>query len=165
MVAGDAAGVWLMQGWLFLETDFWQPDQIAAYLSPDAVPDDRMIVLDLAAESQPQWPRMRDAGSTKPVIWCTLHNYGGRRDLYGNLSFISTQPIVDLATLGPGAMVGTGITPEARRPRPRATPRARFGVTRSFRTSFRAGHRAEPCRIRAHERDDVATRREAHRHR
>ena len=199
MVAGDAAGVWLMQGWLFLETDFWQPEQIAAYLSPDAVPDDRMIVLDLAAEDQPQWPRMRNAGATKPIIWCMLHNYGGRRDLYGNLSYISTQPVVDMATLGPGAMVGTGITPEARRrhrtPRPpsralsndtractgdrtesyhlRSAPRAR-APHRASLASREADQRGVLIRATAlpprdlasaHERDDVAARREAHRHR
>ena len=90
MVAGDSRGVWLMQGWLFLDLDFWGPDQIGAYLSSAAVPDDGLIVVDLAAEHYPLgtkqkkvWPKLLSANppASKPIIWCALHNYGGRRTL------------------------------------------------------------------------------------
>lgn len=111
MDAADATGVWLMQGWLFLSS-FWGDEQIAGYLSSNAVPDDRMVVLDLAAEAYPQWQKIRKA-SNKTVVWCLLHNYGGRRDLYGNLTAIASQPQLDYATMGSSAMVGLGITPEA----------------------------------------------------
>ncbi len=48
--------IWVMQGWLFVDKkDFWQPDQIKAYLN--AVPDNKLIVLDLWAEENPVWNR------------------------------------------------------------------------------------------------------------
>ena len=32
MVAGDPDAVWLMQGWLFRDTNFWKPPQVKALL-------------------------------------------------------------------------------------------------------------------------------------
>ena len=32
ILAGDPDAVWLMQGWLFLDTAFWQPPQVKALL-------------------------------------------------------------------------------------------------------------------------------------
>lgn len=32
MLAGDADAIWLMQGWLFLDGNFWKPPQIKALL-------------------------------------------------------------------------------------------------------------------------------------
>lgn len=32
MLAGDPDAIWLMQGWLFLETSFWKPQQVKALL-------------------------------------------------------------------------------------------------------------------------------------
>lgn len=32
MVAGDPDAIWLMQGWLFQDAQFWQPPQIKALL-------------------------------------------------------------------------------------------------------------------------------------
>ena len=96
------------QGWLFLDLDFWGPDEIGAYLSKEAVPDDRVIVLDLAAEhyqtgtkQKKIWPKLISANPpvNKSIIWCALHNYGGRRDIYGNLSDIVITPVNDFESL------------------------------------------------------------------
>ena len=38
--------------------------------------------------------QLYDSYYGKPFAWCMLHNYGGRRDLYGNLSRIATGPVV-----------------------------------------------------------------------
>ena len=52
----DPEAVWVMQGWLFHHTrDFWGNDQIKALLG--AVPDDRMLILDLWSERYPVWNR------------------------------------------------------------------------------------------------------------
>ena len=48
----------------------------------------------------------------KPFIWCLLHNYGGTRGIYGNLTTIAIDPLIALKAPG-STMVGTGITPEA----------------------------------------------------
>lgn len=41
-----------------------------------------------------------------------LHDFGGNRDLYGNLTHIATAP-VDARTAPGSTMVGTGLTMEA----------------------------------------------------
>ena len=72
-----------MQGWLFVnDDDFWTDPNIAAYLS--GVPDEHMIILDLSADEFPIWDKL--IANNKSFIWCLLHNYGGSRALYGNLS-------------------------------------------------------------------------------
>ena len=107
--AADKRAVWLMQGWLFRNSRFWNRDTVHAYLS--GVPNDGMIILDLYTEELPLWSKF-DSYFGKRFIWCTLHNFGGRRAVYGNLTRIGTGPVVDRVT--PNAtMVGVGITMEA----------------------------------------------------
>ena len=89
---------------------FWKnTTRIEAFLSK--VPDDRMIILDLNSEASPVWTYTHSYFG-KPFIWCLLHNYGGTRGIYGNLTTIATGPIDAMNTPG-STMVGVGITPEA----------------------------------------------------
>ncbi len=90
---------------------FWSKNhsRIKAFLS--LVPNDKMIILDLNSENNPVWS-LTDSYYGKPFLWCMLHNYGGVRGIYGNLTRIATGPV--FARLAPGStMIGTGITPEA----------------------------------------------------
>ena len=89
--------------------DFWKNTRIEAFLSK--VPDDRMIILDLNSEQQPLWEQTNSYFG-KPFIWCLLHNYGGTRGIYGNLTTIATSPIDAMNTPG-STMIGVGMTPEA----------------------------------------------------
>ena len=110
MAAVDSKAIYLMQGWLFYSAkDFWTNDRIKAYLS--GVPNDKMIILDLFTDRAPVWNRTSSYFG-KPWIWCMLHNFGGRRGLYGNLDYVGSQPVVDLKTSG-STMVGVGLTMEA----------------------------------------------------
>ena len=88
---------------------FWTNDRIKAFLS--GVPDDRMIILDLNSEQSPLWSKT-DSYFGKPFVWCLLHNFGGTRAIYGNLTTIATSPVQSLHAQG-STMVGVGITPEA----------------------------------------------------
>jgi alpha-N-acetylglucosaminidase len=104
--------VFVMQGWLFYNAEaFWTDDRIPAYLS--GVPDTRMLILDLFTDVSPLWscPGMQSYFG-KPFVWNMLQYFGGRRGLYGNLSRIGEQPLVDLHNPN-GTMVGLGITPES----------------------------------------------------
>ena len=69
MRAGDPEAVWVMQGWIFVisRRRFWKPPQAKALFG--AVPDDRMILLDLACEHDPVWDKT-EAFYGKPWIWC-----------------------------------------------------------------------------------------------
>ncbi len=83
MQVADPDAIWVMQGWLFFNNPkFWQPPQTKALF--DAVPDERMIVLDLYCEAAPVWNKT-EAFHGKPWIWCIIHSYGGRVGLYGGL--------------------------------------------------------------------------------
>ncbi len=88
---------------------FWTNDRIEAYLS--GVPNDSMIILDLNTEQFPIWSRTKSFFG-KPFIWCLLHNRGGIRSIYGNLTTIAINPI-DARQAAGSTMVGVGITPEA----------------------------------------------------
>lgn len=111
MAKVDPKAVWVMQGWLFFnDSGFWQAPQTQALLR--AVPQDRMIVLDLYSEVAPQWQRT-NAYYGQPWIWCMLHNFGGRMNLFGSLETIAKSPIETRLNPKSGKMQGIGFTPEA----------------------------------------------------
>jgi len=84
----DPASVWVMQGWLFYsDRKFWKAPQIKALLN--AVPDEHMILLDLAAEIEPVWKRT-NAFYGKPWIWNMVHNFGGNISMFGRIDGVAT---------------------------------------------------------------------------
>ena len=110
MNAADPEAVWVMQGWLFYhEAHFWGDKQIRALL--DAVPNDRMIVLDLWSERYPVWNRT-NAYYGKQWIWCMLHNFGQNITLSGNVRNITTAPAAALHDPNAGNFCGIGLTME-----------------------------------------------------
>lgn len=110
MAAADPQAVWVMQGWMFhYQASFWKQPQIQALLK--AVPDDRMILLDLYSESHPLWNRTH-AYYGKPWIWNMLHNFGGNVSLWGRMRNVANDPAAALHDPASGKMVGIGLTPE-----------------------------------------------------
>ncbi|XP_012864259.1 PREDICTED: alpha-N-acetylglucosaminidase [Dipodomys ordii] len=109
MTKVDPHAVWLLQGWLFQhQPEFWGPAQIRAVLH--AVPQGRLLVLDLFAESQPVYLHTASFYG-QPFIWCMLHNFGGNHGLFGALEAVNRGP--ESARRFPNStMVGTGIVPE-----------------------------------------------------
>ena len=74
MAKADPKAVWLLQGWPFQnKADFWKQDRIKAFL--DAVPNDRMLVLDLFCECTPVWNTTQGFYG-KPWDWCFLYLFG-----------------------------------------------------------------------------------------
>ena len=74
MAGTDPAAVWVLQGWTFHnQAQFWTQPRIEAFLG--AVPDARMLVLDLFCDVTPVWNRTR-AFCGKPWVWCALQNFG-----------------------------------------------------------------------------------------
>lgn len=100
----------MIQGWLFYShRDFWRTPQIKGLR--DAVPDDRMIILDLAAEIEPVWKR---TGSFygKQWIWNMLHNFGGNISMFGRIETMAEQPAQVLGDSTSGKLKGIGLTME-----------------------------------------------------
>jgi alpha-N-acetylglucosaminidase len=109
MAAADPKAVWVMQGWLFYNASkFWHTTQIKALLN--AVPDNRMIVLDLYSEEHPVW-QQTDSYYGKPWIWNMLQNFGGNVSMDGRMEAVSSQP--NAALHKSKSMAGIGLTPEA----------------------------------------------------
>ncbi|MGG9963214.1 alpha-N-acetylglucosaminidase [Ferruginibacter sp. SUN106] len=110
MHQADTGAVWVMQGWLFYsDRKFWKEKQTEALLQ--SVPDDKMILLDLATEIEPVWKRT-DAFYGKPWIWNMLHNFGGNTNLFGRMETIATEPANALHNAKSGNMKGIGLTME-----------------------------------------------------
>lgn len=110
MVAADPDAVWVMQGWLFYShREFWKAPQIQAMLN--AVPDDKMIILDLATEIEPVWKRT-EAFYGKPWIWNMLHNFGGNISMFGRIEGVAKGPASALNDPSSGRLSGLGLTME-----------------------------------------------------
>ncbi|VDI13115.1 alpha-N-acetylglucosaminidase, partial [Mytilus galloprovincialis] len=105
---GDPDAIWLMQGWLFQDKQFWQQAQIKAMLT--SVPEGKMIVLDLFSEVSPIYT-YTESYYGQPYIWCMLHDFGGTMELYGALDSINTGPF-EGRNMTNSTMVGLGLTPE-----------------------------------------------------
>ena len=110
MRAGDPEAVWIMQSWPFsFSPQFWKAPQIKAMLG--AVPEDRMIMLDLCCEDRPLWDKT-DAFCGKPWIWCIVQEWGDRVSLHGGLPQIAAN--LHAAMTGPqrGRLTGIGMVQE-----------------------------------------------------
>jgi alpha-N-acetylglucosaminidase len=111
MKQADTAATWVMQGWLFYsDRKFWKAPQIEALLK--AVPDNKMILLDLAAEIEPVWKRT-NAFYGKPWIWNMLNNFGGNVNLFGRMDGVAAGPALALNDSTSGKLWGIGLTMEA----------------------------------------------------
>lgn len=110
ILAGDPEGTWVMQGWLFYNNrNFWTNENVKSFLSK--VPNDKMIIIDLANESFHGW-EMIDGFYGKPWIYSIIHNYGGSSQLIGNLPLYATDAANMLANPKKGNITGFGISPE-----------------------------------------------------
>ncbi|CAL1530342.1 unnamed protein product [Lymnaea stagnalis] len=108
MVAGDPQSIWLMQGWLFGNSEYWKPPLVKALVT--SVPQGRMIILDLASETGPLYSKF-ESYYGQPFIWCMLHNFGGTMELYGAVDQINKGPFLG-RQFPNSTMVGIGLTPE-----------------------------------------------------
>ncbi len=110
MKQADPGAIWVMQGWLFYsDRKFWKEAQTEALLK--AVPNDKMILLDLATEIEPVWKRT-SAFYGKPWIWNMLHNFGGNTNLFGRMDVVAKAPAEALNDPKSGNMKGIGLTME-----------------------------------------------------
>ncbi len=108
--AGDRKGTWVMQGWLFFnDAAFWDTASAAALMRD--VPNDRMIILDLANEMFHGW-KVHHGFYGKQWIYSVINNFGGNNALNGNLPFLASDPARTLADTGRGRLVGSGLAPE-----------------------------------------------------
>ncbi|MEU3019022.1 alpha-N-acetylglucosaminidase TIM-barrel domain-containing protein [Nocardiopsis sp. NPDC007018] len=114
LTEADPDAVWVLQAWPFsYQRDFWSDSRVHAFL--DAIPDERLLVLDLWAEEDPQWSRLGAFG-TKEWVWCALLNFGGRTDPIGDLQ--GAVDGINAAKAAGNRPVGLGLSMEATRNNP-----------------------------------------------
>ncbi|XP_066952464.1 LOW QUALITY PROTEIN: alpha-N-acetylglucosaminidase-like [Macrobrachium rosenbergii] len=106
--SSDPDAIWVMQGWLFLNTGFWQIPQAKALLN--SVPIGRMLILDLATEIYPQYSRLSSYFG-QPFVACMLHDFGGVDGLFGRVEAVIPH-ILAARDFPNSTLVGTGLTPE-----------------------------------------------------
>lgn len=110
MADADPEALWVLEDWfLYYRSDFWKPAQTKAFLN--AVGNDQMIILDLWSEVHPLWQK-EHAFYGKPWIWNMVHDFGGRRSLFGHMKTVASQPAVTLNDSFLGNMAGIGLTME-----------------------------------------------------
>lgn len=110
MQTADPEAVWVFQGWfLFWQADFWKAPQTKALLG--AVPDDRMIGLDLYGESQPVWKKTA-AFYGKPWVWNVLCNLSQRVNMSGHLEAMQKNLTEALESEKSGKLTGIGMMME-----------------------------------------------------
>lgn len=103
--------VQVMQAWLFgIDAEFWTPDSVAAFLRD--VPDDKLLVLDIANDTYPGvWEKQKAFGG-KSWVFGYIHDFGGNNPLFGDLPLVEK----DLATVPSrpdrGRLEGFGVFPE-----------------------------------------------------
>lgn len=111
IVAARPKARWVMQGWMFsFQTAFWTPEAVSAYLSD--VPEDGMLILDLANDTYPgTWERNR-AFDGKPWIFGYIHNFGGNNPMFGDLDLYRRDLNGLPLRRDTGGLNGIGLFPE-----------------------------------------------------
>lgn len=86
----DPEGIWVLMTWFCKNPepgDFWSAERTKNFF--DAVPDERMLALELWGDIWKGTAWYRQGGwYNKPWVWNILQNFGNRVDIYGNLNNI-----------------------------------------------------------------------------
>lgn len=101
---------WVMQGWMFgNDKDFWDQESVKALLRD--VPDDKVMILDLANEMFEGW-KIHNSFLGKKWISSVIHNFGGNNPLYGDINFFAHNWADVISSPDKGKLVGIGLSPE-----------------------------------------------------
>ncbi len=110
MAKTDPQAVWVLQGWTFsFKRSFWTQPRIQAFLK--AIPDDRMLVLDLFCETNPVWNKT-EAFFGKPWVWCNIQNFGRTIHLGGAMPRINQDLHAARRDSKGGKLMGLGFVNE-----------------------------------------------------
>ncbi len=83
LVAVDPDMRWVESTWMFYyDRKHWTEPLIKAFL--EAVPDDRLLLLDYYADKMPLWEGT-EKFHNQPYLWCYLGNFGGNSALLGDM--------------------------------------------------------------------------------
>lgn len=108
VAAVDPDAVWIQMGWLFhYDRKHWKPEIMKAYLQ--AVPQDRVVILDYYLEHTPVW-KNSESFYGQPFILCYLGNFGGNTRFAGDFREIGRR--IEEGLRDGGHITGIGSTLE-----------------------------------------------------
>ena len=117
LTAGNPDAVWVMQGWMLgYQRDVWDQPTLAALLS--RVPDDKMIILDMAVDyNQNFWHNSKNWDEYngfygKQWVFSFIPNMGGKTAPTGVLEHYANGRLEALHSPRRGNLVGYGMAPE-----------------------------------------------------
>ncbi|MEO2061911.1 MAG: alpha-N-acetylglucosaminidase [Christiangramia sp.] len=117
IAAGNPDAVWVTQGWTFgWQDEFWDKKTLQAMLSK--VPDEKMIILDLANEypehvwNIPQVWKTHEGYYGKQWVFSYVPNFGGKTPYTGYLDMYATGAIEALNSDYSENLIGFGSAPE-----------------------------------------------------
>ncbi|MBI9017938.1 MAG: alpha-N-acetylglucosaminidase [Phycisphaerae bacterium] len=115
--AGNPDATWVMQGWMFgYQRYIWDAPSLAALISK--VPDDKMLLLDLAVDYNSQfWHNgfnwdFYEGFFGKPWVYSVIPNMGGKTAFTGQLDFYAKGGTPALDSPNKGRLEGFGMAPE-----------------------------------------------------
>lgn len=110
----DPAATWYLQTWPFsYQEGFWTEARVRTFLA--AIPAAQVTLLDLWAETEPQWRRF-GGFADRDWMWCALLNFGGRSDPIADLPGLDA--LLEEALHSDHPPTGIGLSMEATRHTP-----------------------------------------------
>lgn len=117
IAAGDPDAIWVTQGWTFgYQHNFWDSKTLQAMLKN--VPDDKMVIIDLANEFPKYVWHIEQTWKTqqgfhgKKWIYSYVPNFGGKTTYTGDLSLYASGSAEALHSPYNKTLIGFGFAPE-----------------------------------------------------
>jgi len=86
----DPNATWVQMGWTFYYMKLWKENPARLKAMIEAVPENKMIILDYFAEKEEVW-RNTHAWYGAPYIWCYLGNFGGNTEMAAPMKVVSVR--------------------------------------------------------------------------
>ncbi len=117
ITSANPDATWVMQGWMFgYQRYIWDKESLGALVSK--VPNDKLILLDLAADYNKHFWRngmnwdFYEGFFGKQWVYSVIPNMGGKTGLTGRLDYYAKGAVEALESKNRGNLVGCGFAPE-----------------------------------------------------
>lgn len=107
----DPEATWVQMGWTFYYMKLWKEEPARLKAMIQAVPENRMIILDYFAEKEEVW-RNTEAWYGAPYIWCYLGNFGGNTEMAAPIKEVAQRLVKTENDPDHGKLLGLGSTLE-----------------------------------------------------
>lgn len=107
----DLDATWVQMGWTFYYMKLWKDDPLRLKAMIQAVPENKMIILDYFAEKEEVW-KNTNAWHGAPYIWCYLGNFGGNTEMAAPIEKVAKRIVATENDTTHGKLYGVGSTLE-----------------------------------------------------